>query len=275
MKKLLGISLVAILAATPLMAHAADGDPVGTGTTPVTESGTAVKATGDAPFALIGSNADTDGNAASAGYVKGAYNAAIKAVNTVHNEVASIDEAKQDKLTEGNGIDIDANDTISAVGDNSSIEVTASGIGIKDGGVTTAKIANGTILVEDVNTGAVSTGTQQDAVNDKLTTQGYVDQQVAGINTTLEDYATQEGVTKTITASQITVTDGKTVTTTLSGKDGVTAATTIPIMNDWSNPNSATVLNGSTSVDASSLAVSSQLGGTITASITGATYTDQ
>ena len=45
-------------------------------------------------YALAGAT-ETDGVVATAGYVKGAYNAAIKAVNTVANE-------KQDKLTSQN-----------------------------------------------------------------------------------------------------------------------------------------------------------------------------
>ena len=45
-------------------------------------------------YALINSH-DNDTNAASAGYVKGAYNATIKAVNTVNS-------IKQDKLTSTN-----------------------------------------------------------------------------------------------------------------------------------------------------------------------------
>lgn len=303
MKKLLGISLVAVLAATPLMAMA---DPVVTPAAANPQPETLAEArtanlVGAAPyFDLIGANPETDVNAASAGYVKGAYNAAIKAVNAVHGEVTQINTDMGNKADKdlnnvadgtvatrllGNGAVTtdkiaDSNVTTEKLANDAVTTAKIADLNVTTGkladdAVTTGKIANGTILVEDVNANAVSTGTQANAVNDKLTTQGYVDQQVAGINTELEDFAKKEGVTKTITASQIAVTDGKTVTTTLSGKDGITAATTIPIMNDWSNPNTATTLNGSTSVDASSLAVNSQLGGTITASITGATYTEQ
>ena len=56
---------------------------------------TAPKATNNPGYGLANS-ATTDTNAASAGYVKGAYNATIKAVNTV----ASV---KQDTLSSANG----------------------------------------------------------------------------------------------------------------------------------------------------------------------------
>lgn len=76
MKKLLNISVIAALAVLPMAANA---DPT-TGTTgdnaPIT--------TNNAPTYKGAASGDNDGSLATAGYVKGAYNDAIKAVNKVH-----------------------------------------------------------------------------------------------------------------------------------------------------------------------------------------------
>ena len=202
MKKLLGISLVAILATTPLMAMA---DPVGTGETPATESGTAVTATGDAPFALIGANAATDGNAATAGYVKGAYNAAIKAVNTVHGEVTDINTNKANK-------------------DFSNVAA---------GAIAKEKLAT------DVQTslGKADTALQTGNNVSLLTNDaGYL------TSTDLNGLATEDGVEATIKNTNISV--GQFALT--SG--AVSGSITVPMMDDWSNPNTASstglVVNG-------------------------------
>ena len=52
-------------------------------------------------YALV-NNAGTDGNAASAGYVKGAYNAAIKAVNTVASMVSTVPVDPNNSSTRAN-----------------------------------------------------------------------------------------------------------------------------------------------------------------------------
>lgn len=86
MKKLLGISVIAMLAVAPAFADPTPA-PVGTGSTPANDASASIIET-NPPFALAMA-ADTDGNAASAGYVKGAYNAAIKAINKVNDKVNS------------------------------------------------------------------------------------------------------------------------------------------------------------------------------------------
>ncbi|MBR5355237.1 MAG: hypothetical protein IK122_03880, partial [Alphaproteobacteria bacterium] len=90
MKKLLGISLVAILTAAPMMAMAAVGDTVA-GDPGNTASG-AASATNPPKYALATETAN-DGKVATAGYVKGAYNAAIKAVN-------KLQDTKQDTISD-------------------------------------------------------------------------------------------------------------------------------------------------------------------------------
>ena len=88
MKKIFGISLIGMLAAMPMFANAAvtDGDPGAT--TPGAE------AAQSAPkYALALADSAVDGNVVTAGYVKGAYNAAIKGVNYVQNEIDSANSA--------------------------------------------------------------------------------------------------------------------------------------------------------------------------------------
>ncbi len=91
MKKLLNISVIAALAVLPFAANAAVGDIVSV-TGPATAASASqvandVTATNDPKYALA-TVGDNDGNVATAGYVKGAYNAAIKAINKV-SETAS------------------------------------------------------------------------------------------------------------------------------------------------------------------------------------------
>ena len=84
MKNILKISLVAVLAITPLMAFSAPvaGEP----TAGDTNSPTATNAP---KYGLMGAGTN-DGNGASAGYVKGAYNALIKGINKTHDEVGTL-----------------------------------------------------------------------------------------------------------------------------------------------------------------------------------------
>ena len=101
MKKLLGFSIIAMLAIAPAFADDPAPTPVaGTPThaDPATLAVDGNSATIAPGYALANANASTDGNAASAGYVKGAYNSSIKAVNTV----ASL---KQDMLSSTNVVD--------------------------------------------------------------------------------------------------------------------------------------------------------------------------
>ncbi|MBQ6027507.1 MAG: hypothetical protein IJL21_03090 [Alphaproteobacteria bacterium] len=86
MKKILNISVIAALAILPMAANAAPvaGDPANIATNPpsgqTAENVTAIAAP---KYQLAEANANVDGVVATAGYVKGAYNAAIKAINKV------------------------------------------------------------------------------------------------------------------------------------------------------------------------------------------------
>ena len=95
MKKLLGVFLVGILTALPMVAGAnkelnpvTDVDPGAT-----TPSAQAASAT---PKYALKNSAGTDTNVATAGYVKGAYNAAIKGVNALQGEIDQINSDLED-----------------------------------------------------------------------------------------------------------------------------------------------------------------------------------
>ena len=80
MKKLLNISVFAALAILPFAANAAVGDVVAGD--PGETNANAPAATNSPKYSVVTEGAN-DGNLATAGYVKGAYNAAIKAINNV------------------------------------------------------------------------------------------------------------------------------------------------------------------------------------------------
>lgn len=84
MKRILGISLVSVMMAMPMMANAAPvaGDPGAT-------TAGAPTAT-SAPKYALKEAAASDGNVASAAYVKGAYNALIKGINKTQDEVTTL-----------------------------------------------------------------------------------------------------------------------------------------------------------------------------------------
>ena len=87
MKKILNISVIAALAILPMAANAAVGDIVAGSPDNITDVdpvqvADAVTATAGPKYALAKEGAN-DGKVATAGYVKGAYNAAIKAINKV------------------------------------------------------------------------------------------------------------------------------------------------------------------------------------------------
>ena len=86
MKNLLKMSLIAIFAAVPGLSFAAAGD---VDKDPGATTASAPVAQNAPRYALATADSATDNNAASAGYVKGAYNAAIKAINKVSDTANS------------------------------------------------------------------------------------------------------------------------------------------------------------------------------------------
>ncbi len=236
MKKILGISLVAVLAVTPLMANATPvaGEP--TNATPATS------ADAEPGFALIDAH-DNDGNAASAGYVKGAYNAAIKAVNKVNansisrdgnlstlkttqkenlvgaiNEIydtaagaatsagAAISKDNTGKIsvdyttTAGSqGLKLDGSGdsaTLNVNVDNSTIAIGANGVQIKDGGVDTTQLKDGAVTTAKIGDKAVTTA----KIGDKAVTAA----QIADNTITTTQVATGSMATGTANNDKLT-----------------------------------------------------------------------
>ena len=213
MKKLLNISVIAALAVLPLAANAAVTDAE-----PAAETGTAAVATAAPAYALAGAHT-TDGNLATAGYVKGAYNAAIKAIN-------KLDATKQTALTPEQFTAISNVSGLStrldtAEGDidalESSVGALETAVGDENSGLTKAVADNASDInaletaVGDENSGLVKdVDDLQTAVtslqNDSLT------------SADLEDYATKDGVLATIDAATVPVmaTWNSTTATTVS-----------------------------------------------------------
>lgn len=198
MKKLFGISLFAILAVVPLMASAADGDPVAGD--PGQTATTAVQAEKPAGYSLAVQDSTKDGKMATAGYVKGAYNATIKAINRLAGDTANALNSKQDTISDIDDIRNDAAAGASA----------AENIG------TMSALKGGETLVEAINAvkstadAALTSAVLEDYITvDDLTEADYVtasDLQDAGYITSsaLSGYATTSGVKSAINSSTAT-----------------------------------------------------------------------
>lgn len=107
MKKLLNISVIAALAVLPMAANA---DPA-----TATEQAPAVT-TSNAPLYQAAAEHATDDNLATAGYVKGAYNDAIKAVNKVHATAqAAITDINTNKIGNMAGLTGEATTLVGAI----------------------------------------------------------------------------------------------------------------------------------------------------------------
>lgn len=137
MKKIFGISLVAVMMAMPMMANAAPvaGDPGAT-----TAGATTAES---APKYTLKQDGANDGNAASAAYVKGAYNAVIKGVNKTHDEVGTLNTGITtyrntiNNLTAGKATQTGAVATIKAARTTEAIN----GSSVNISGVTTSSIS--------------------------------------------------------------------------------------------------------------------------------------
>ncbi len=111
MNKIFGISLAAVLTAVPVVANAANGEviPGDPGAT-VANASLASSAAG---YSLAVEDGKED-MMVTAGYVKGAYNAAIKAINRVSHDTATALDSKQDTITNLSTIESGAADGAAA-----------------------------------------------------------------------------------------------------------------------------------------------------------------
>lgn len=232
MKKLLSISVIAALAALPMAANATAAD-VNKQPTSINMEAEGAAAAATAATANTGPKYElaeahsTDSNVATAGYVKGAYNAAIRAVNNVAGQVDSI------------------NTNLSGKADTDLSNVTAGAVTtakIADENVTKAKLAQAVQDSLDLADSALQSG---DNVSALANDAGYL------TSDDLSTYAKQRGVEKTV-KDAIAAT---TATVDLSGLDvsnaGLTGTGTasIDVMDTWGATSvSATPVTGEVSL---------------------------
>jgi len=272
MKKLLNISVIAALAVLPFAANAAvtDADP-GATINQTTEEGqtAAANATAtNAPKYALAAAESNDGNVATAGYVKGAYNAAIKAVNKVADMATSatnsanisydgtdaglsatnvqdaIDELADEKADAAyTNANMSATTLAEAITELESEKLDASEADVAADG---NYISAGTDVA--ANLGALDTAVQAnedaiDVLNGDASTTGSVAKQIADAITDLgmDNYATQDGVETTVTNAL----DSVTVKYDLSGLGVSTGAVTgtanaaITVMDTWGSNTAA------------------------------------
>lgn len=242
MKKLLNISVIAALAILPLAANAATGNIV-TVATPATATSQSqadndVTATTTPKYALAVEAATDTTNVATASYVKGAYNAAMKAINkvseTANSAVKGVQVNGADLTLDANG---KANVTVAEGSTNGTVAVNGADVSVH--GLGTAAFADTTAFDAAGEAEAVKTAIEE-KFDDGAT--GYdinaktLKVQGADVLTgaALTDYAKKTGVTQTITNSTI--------------------AGTVPTVTVWGAETASTAQ--------------------ITANITGATYTE-
>ncbi len=116
MKKLLNISVIAALAVLPLAANAAVGEVVSVAD-PAHSTASGITAETAPKYALAVEAATDATNVATASYVKGAYNAAIKAINKVSETASNALTADGEATLTNKAIDADDN-TITDLGTN-------------------------------------------------------------------------------------------------------------------------------------------------------------
>ena len=258
MKKILGISLVAVLAVTPLMAraetapsayaltqyNATTNDTGEAGLAKDTETGTTPVATGTKYFKGK-SVSTTDAEIVATGaYVKGAYNAAISAINAVAEDADS--KIAGITLHDGEGIDIDESNNINVnLTQNKGLQVDAQthtleikdGAGIKTGsnGVEVDLTSNGGLDTD--NNGQLHVVVDNTTV--ELNQSGQLQVKNAGT------YATKTGVVDTIESSSVNGVSAVSLT-----NNGAVSAYT-----DWSSESTASLGGASLSVTTSYMPV--------------------
>ena len=169
MKKLLNISVIAALAVLPVAANAAVGEVVSVAD-PAHSTASGITAETAPKYALAVEAATDATNVATASYVKGAYNAAIKAINKVSETATNALTADGTATLTNKAIDADSN--------------TITNIEVAD--------MKGTAVVNSTE-GIQATASASD---DALVTE-------KAVAATLDNYAKKTGVTQTITNSTI------------------------------------------------------------------------
>lgn len=136
MKKLLNISVIAALAILPVAANAAtgdivSGDPAAASSVNPAQADNAVTASASPKYALAVEAATDSTNVATASYVKGAYNAAMKAINkvseTANSAVKGVQVNGADLTLDANG---KANVTVAEGATNGTVAVNGSDVAV-------------------------------------------------------------------------------------------------------------------------------------------------
>ena len=256
MKKLLSISVIAALAALPMAANAtaADVNKQPTSIDMEAEGAAAAAATatatGDPKYALAEAHS-TDSNVATAGYVKGAYNAAIRAVNNVAEQVDSINTDLSGKANTDLS-NVDAGSVTTTLLDAGAVTTAK----IADSNVTTAKIADSNVTTAKIADSNVTTAKiADDAVtNDKIADNAVDTDQIADGAVTadklaadaLSGFATEEGVVDTVQDAV----DNLSATVNLAGIGvsnaavGGSATASIDVMDTWGATTVGTPVTG-------------------------------
>ena len=294
MKKLLGISLVAVLAATPLMAFAAAGDIDKDPGATVSEN--APVAANGPKYGLATSDA-TDANAASAGYVKGAYNAAIRAINSVDGRIDTINTNMDNKANKDF-----SNVAAGAIAKEKLATDVQTSLGKADTALQKADIvegtANGTIKVDGddvavhgLGTAAYTAATDyataaQGALADSAlqktdittgSTAGTISVDGTDVAVNVQGFATEDGVKNTVknTINNVTLTQGTVTNGAMQGELNATSSTIATIMTEWGSTTSTTPITAVTAVDKGTLASNVTVADPTINTVTTVTYTEQ
>lgn len=180
MKKLLNISVIAALAVLPVAANAAVGEVVSVAD-PAHSTASGITAETAPKYALAVEAATDATNVATASYVKGAYNAAIKAINKV-SETAT------------NALTADGTATLT----NKTIDANGTGNSITN--IEKDNFAAGAVV--DSTTGIAAVGSASD---DKFVTEKAVASEIAdATNGMVTETGTQTLTNKTISGATIT-----------------------------------------------------------------------
>lgn len=271
MKKILSISLVAAFAVLPLAAHATEGLDVQP--THTNNATTPDQISSNAPLFDTKTEHASDAYAASAGFVKGAYNASIRATNKVYELTKNsagngltknAETGRYDAALTSNGglqlngdtdgsktIGIDTGDGITTDANGVKVNLTASNSGLEltgTAGSQTLQVDAGNGITNTANGVAVnltSAGGLEMTGTDGAQTLGVkVDNSTVKINQNgqlyaeqqdLSSYATKTGVENTIKAATLTVGDFTLTSGAVSGAGELT------ILDTWDSTTPTTL----------------------------------
>ena len=212
MKKILGVSFAAILAVSPMLAKA---DPVYTS---APTAGTPQATVNQGPtYQLVDETATA--NVASTSYVKGAYNAAIKAVNAENARATGVEgnlESLNTGITDKSSLVGAINSVYTAATTEDGVQAVATGttdagsISVTDAEGNTTDVVIKDITTSNIEDNSIRTSTEQiraaaSASDTELTTEKAVataiESAVGNINTDLDNYATKSGAVVTLNNS--------------------------------------------------------------------------